>query len=294
MSSQPPDCARRIRRIRSATPRRVALVRPDIRPAGAPPGGTLRDDLPAPDRARSHPLPDRRHRASRSPRSSSTLRCEGIANPLETPNPAKAPWYFLGLQELLHYFPPVVAGRAAAGARRDRARRHPLCPRQPECRAAVGAQSAENGDRSRDGGGSFWWPSSSRSRAGRSCVPTLILAAAMFARAGRRERWPGAATPGEGDAARMDHDLVRRRRHGPDRDRHVLPGPRMVTRLAVGCGGVRSEGEMRCRPSKRLFAATSLLFLARACDFACQERACSPTASFSGSTAGSAHRGRRA
>lgn len=35
---------------------------------------------------------------------------EGIADPTNTPNPAKAPWYFLGLQEMLHYFPPVVAG----------------------------------------------------------------------------------------------------------------------------------------------------------------------------------------
>jgi menaquinol-cytochrome c reductase cytochrome b/c subunit len=35
---------------------------------------------------------------------------EGLANPQNTPNPAKAPWYFLGLQELLHSFPPIVAG----------------------------------------------------------------------------------------------------------------------------------------------------------------------------------------
>ncbi len=35
---------------------------------------------------------------------------EGIANPDVSPNPAKAPWYFLGLQELLLHFHPLVAG----------------------------------------------------------------------------------------------------------------------------------------------------------------------------------------
>lgn len=35
---------------------------------------------------------------------------EELASPLKTPNPAKAPWYFLGLQELLHYYPPLVSG----------------------------------------------------------------------------------------------------------------------------------------------------------------------------------------
>ncbi|MBI4701424.1 MAG: hypothetical protein HY744_09730 [Deltaproteobacteria bacterium] len=37
---------------------------------------------------------------------------EQPASPTTTPNPSKAPWYFLGLQELLFYFDPWFAGVA--------------------------------------------------------------------------------------------------------------------------------------------------------------------------------------
>src|SRR5512141_3513602 len=92
-----------------ATPRRVALVRPDGRPAVRESEETYVMTFP--------------HLIVREiilfqvvviALSLAALLfdapLEEIANPLETPNPAKAPWYFLGLQELLHYFPPVVAG----------------------------------------------------------------------------------------------------------------------------------------------------------------------------------------
>src|SRR3954453_19673162 len=38
-----------------------------------------------------------------------------LANVNETPNPSKAPWYFLGLQELLTMFHPMVAGVTIPG-----------------------------------------------------------------------------------------------------------------------------------------------------------------------------------
>jgi len=92
-----------------ATPRRVALVRPDIRPAVR--------------RREEHWVMTFPHLIVREVILLQIVviglalaaiffdaPLQGIANPLETPNPAKAPWYFLGLQELLHYFPPVVAG----------------------------------------------------------------------------------------------------------------------------------------------------------------------------------------
>ena len=38
-----------------------------------------------------------------------------LANANQTPNPSKAPWYFLGMQELLTFFHPMVAGMTIPG-----------------------------------------------------------------------------------------------------------------------------------------------------------------------------------
>ncbi len=57
-----------------------------------------------------------------------------LANVNQTPNPSKAPWYFLGLQELLTMFHPMVAGVHRPGHRplRPRSwRRTPTATRPP-------------------------------------------------------------------------------------------------------------------------------------------------------------------
>ena len=78
-------------------PRRAAARRLSLRlaaPAGARIHGRAADDRRADDAVSivvDAPLRDH-------------------SNPNLTPNPAKAPWYFLGLQEELHYFPPTIAG----------------------------------------------------------------------------------------------------------------------------------------------------------------------------------------
>ena len=104
---------------------------------------------------------------------------EGLANPLETPNPSKAPWYFLGLQELLHYFPPVVAGVVIPG----------LVVMAlvviPYARINLVAGPLWSGDRKRLGTGivavvSVLTILFSVFQCWAIVVPTLILAAAMF------------------------------------------------------------------------------------------------------------------
>ncbi len=59
----------------------------------------------------------------------------GLANPDLTPEPAKAPWYFAGLQELLSHFHPVVAGILVPVAAAITLVLLPYADRNPDTRA---------------------------------------------------------------------------------------------------------------------------------------------------------------
>ncbi len=57
---------------------------------------------------------------------------EQAANPMRTPNPSKAPWYFLGLQEMLVYFDPWIAGVVLPGMIISGLILIPYCDRNPK------------------------------------------------------------------------------------------------------------------------------------------------------------------
>jgi len=60
----------------------------------------------------------------------------GLANPNLTPEPAKAPWYFAGLQELLSRFDPLVAGILVPGGAVLALLLLPYIDRNPDTRAS--------------------------------------------------------------------------------------------------------------------------------------------------------------
>ena len=78
---------------------------------------------------------------------------EGIANPIETPNPAKAPWYFLGPAGASSLLPADRRRRPPAGPRRPLARRDSLRADQPHRRAALGVGRQAHRSRPRRGHG---------------------------------------------------------------------------------------------------------------------------------------------
>ncbi len=70
-----------------------------------------------------------------------TAPLEEMANPAVTPHVAKAPWYFLGLQELLSYFNADRGGRARDPGLSRRADHHPVHRRSRRSRPPVTASS---------------------------------------------------------------------------------------------------------------------------------------------------------
>ena len=206
-------------------------LNPEMRPAVAG-RRALGDDLPAPDRARGHPLSgggdrsgrrgfrfDAPARRDRQPARDAQSR-EG-ALVLSRP-PGTAP-----------LFPADRRRRAAAGAGGDGPGGHPLCPDQPDGRPAVGGKRRKQAIAlgSPPSPRRLSWPHRSV-----GCwpivVPTVLVAAAMFAARGGERGGRSGGSLGRHPAG-MDHDLVRRGRHPAHGHRDVLPRPRLVLGLAV-------------------------------------------------------------
>jgi len=80
-----------------------------------------------------------------------------LANPTRTPNPSKAPWYFLNLQELLLHMDASLAGVFVPGL------------------ALVALATIPYIDRSPLGQGVYWYTPNSKRIAGFSALYTLIL-----------------------------------------------------------------------------------------------------------------------
>jgi len=80
-----------------------------------------------------------------------------LANPTQTPNPSKAPWYFLNLQELLLHMDASLAGVFVPGL------------------ALVALAAIPYIDRSPLGQGVYWYTPNSKKIAGFAAIYTLIM-----------------------------------------------------------------------------------------------------------------------
>ena len=243
-----------------AVPRRVALVRPRqrARPCASS-DEALRDDVPAPDRARGHPVPGRRHRASRSRRSSSTRRSR--ASPTRS-------------RRRIRRRPRGTSSGSRSSFTTSR-RSSPACScRRSSSSALVVIPYA----RINLTAGPLW----ARGRRARALDLAVVTARSLHPlrrlrlladrrsdAAHRRGRcWRhGAAHTGGRLAARararhpsgVDHDLVRRHRHPAHRHRHLLPRARLVVGLAVVT--CRSEEPDRAAPPPLRRSPASLFLL---------------------------------
>ena len=88
-----------------------------------------------------------------------------LANPNQTPNPSKAPWYFLGLQELLTMFHPMVAGVTIPTHRPARLHDGALHRQEPEHTSPRTGSSPSPSSRSSSCSGPSWSSSARSSEA---------------------------------------------------------------------------------------------------------------------------------